>query len=159
MQAQFKIVKNPDKVINDNDVKSRAQVQLMNFSLENWDFGETFYFSELSAYVMNPISTRSYNVCYCSQDETQTFGSLYEPNPESDEIFISGAQVSDIDIIDAITASRLKAAGSVVTQSPTANAGITSSATTIGTGATTITYSSSTTSVSGSSSSSGSSSK
>ena len=28
----------------------------MNFSLENWDFGETFYFSELSAYVMNQLA-------------------------------------------------------------------------------------------------------
>ena len=67
LQAQFKIVKNPDKVINDNDVKSRV-ISAINefFSLENWDFGETFYFSELSAYVMNQLAPRPYNVCYCS---------------------------------------------------------------------------------------------
>ena len=89
---------------------------------------------------MNQLAPDLTTFVIVPQDETQTFGSLYEIKSESDEIFISGAQVSDIDIIDAITASRLKAAGTVVTQSPTANAGITSSATNVGTGATTITY-------------------
>lgn len=154
LQAQFKIVKNPDKVINDNDVKSRV-ISAINefFSLENWDFGETFYFSELSAYVMNQLAPDLTTFVIVPQDETQTFGSLYEIKSESDEIFISGAQVSDIDIIDAITASRLKAAGNVITESPTANAGITSTGSTTSSGTTTITY---TTSSSSGSSSSGS---
>ena len=160
LQAQFKIVKNPDKVLNDNDVKSRV-ISAINefFSLENWDFGETFYFSELSAYVMNQLAPDLTTFVVVPQDDTQTFGSLYEIKSESDEIFISGAQVTDIDIIDAITASRLKAAGNVVTQSTTANAGITSSATTTSTtssGTTTITSSSSSSSGSGSSGSGGS---
>ena len=114
LQAQFKLVKNPDKVLNDNDVKSRV-ISAINefFSLENWDFGERFYFSELSAYVMNQLAPDLTTFVIVPQDDTQTFGSLYEIKSESDEIFISGAQVTDIDIIDAITASRLKAAGNV----------------------------------------------
>lgn len=60
--------------------------------------------------------------------EDQNFGSLYEIKSEADEIFISGASVDDVEIIDAITASRLKASGNVVTKSTTINAGIQSSA-------------------------------
>jgi len=134
LQAQFKVVKNPDKVINDNDVKSRV-ISAINefFSLENWEFGETFYFSELSAYVMSQLSPDLTTFVIVPQDDTQAFGSLYEIKSESDEILISGAQVTDIDIIDAITASRLKSAGNVVTESNTVNTGITSASTTTAT--------------------------
>ena len=50
---------------------------------------------------------------------SQTFGSLYEIRSENDEIFISGAKVTDVQIIDAITASNLKSSGSIVTSTST----------------------------------------
>jgi hypothetical protein len=59
----------------------------------------------------------------------QSFGSLFEIKSESDEIFISGATVDDVEIIDAVTASRLKASGVVVSSTSTSNVGITSTAT------------------------------
>ena len=120
LQANFKIVKNPDIVINDNDVKSRV-IQSINsyFALENWEFGETFYFSELSTYIMNQLSPDVVTVLIVPVQETQSFGSLYEIKAESDEIFVSGATVSDVEIIDSITASRLKAGGTIVTSSTT----------------------------------------
>jgi hypothetical protein len=46
------------------------------------------------------------------------FGSLYEISCLSNEIFISGATASDIEIVDAITASQLKSS-SIVTTSGT----------------------------------------
>ena len=57
MQADFKIVKNPDIVINDNDVKSKVIIAVNEFfALDNWEFGETFYFPELSAFVMQKLA-------------------------------------------------------------------------------------------------------
>ena len=131
MQAQFKIVKNPDKVLNDNDVKSRV-ISAINefFSLENWEFGEKFYFSELSAYVMNQLAPNLATFVVVPNQVTQTFGSLFEVVSEADEIFISGATVNDIEIIDAVTATRLKAQGSIVTDYTTSNVGIQSTSST-----------------------------
>jgi len=125
LKARFKIVKNPDKVLNDNDVKARliAAVQ-QYFALENWEFGETFYFSELSSYVMNRMAPDLVTFIVVPVQETQSFGSLYEIKAEADEIFISGASVDDVDVIDAVTASRLKASGVVVTQTTSTNTGI-----------------------------------
>jgi len=133
LQAKFKIVKNPDVVINDNDIKSRV-ISAVNqfFALENWDFGERFYFSELSAYVMNQLAPDLVTFVVVPKQTTQSFGSLFEVKSEADEIFISGATVNDIDIIDAITASRLKADGPVVTSSDTPNVGVTSNSTSSG---------------------------
>jgi hypothetical protein len=49
---------------------------------------------------------------------SNNFGSLYEVACLSNEIFISGAQISNIEIIDAVTASQLKT-NSIVTSSGT----------------------------------------
>ena len=128
LQARFKIVKNPDLVINDNELKSNV-ISAVNrfFALENWDFGDKFYFSELASYVMNELSPDLVTFVIVPVQEDQSFGSLFEIKSESDEIFISGATVSDIDIIDGITASRLKASGAVVTSVTSSNTGVTSS--------------------------------
>jgi len=125
LKAKFKIVKNADKVLNDNDIKTRVITAINQFfALDNWDFGETFYFSELSGYVINNLAPDISSFIIVPIQENQSFGSLYEIKSEADEIFISGASVDDVEIIDAITASRLKASGEVITQSRTVNAGI-----------------------------------
>ena len=125
LQAVFKIVKNPGRVVNDNDVKTRV-IDAVNefFSLENWDFGETFYFSELAAYIINQLAPDVSSIVLVPRQETQSFGSLYELKSENNEIFISSATVDDVQIIDGITASRLKATGLVVTSDEVLNTGI-----------------------------------
>ena len=152
MQATFKIVKNPDIVINDNEVKSRV-ISAINefFALDNWDFGETFYFTELTAYVMQQLAPSIVTFVIVPVQESQNFGSLFEIKSESDEIFISGATVADVTIIDNVTATRLKASGAITTVATTTNTGIQSST---GTSSTVSSSSSSTYSSSSSSSSS-----
>jgi hypothetical protein len=128
LQAVFKIVKNPDQVINDSDLKTRT-IEAINqyFSLENWDFGDTFYFQELATYVMNRLSPDLVTFVIVPKQVTQSFGSLFEIRSESDEIFINSASVAEIDIITEVTASRLSSTGTVVTATNTQNIGLQSS--------------------------------
>ena len=118
LQATFKIVKNSDEVTNDADIKSRV-ISAINefFALENWDFGDTFYFTELSAFITLQLAPDISNFIIVPKAGNQSFGSLFEISSESDEIFISGAKVSDIEIIDAVTAAQIKATGTVTTSS------------------------------------------
>lgn len=127
-QATFKVVKNINEVTNNDDIKVRV-IQAINqyFNLENWDFGDTFYFSELSTYVMTQLAPDIVTFVIVPDQVVQTFGSLYEIKSESDEIFISGATVQDVEIIDALTASKLRASGLVVSATNSINTGITSS--------------------------------
>ena len=131
LQVKFKIVKNRDLVINDNELKSNI-VESINrfFAIENWDFGETFYFQELSAYIMNQLSPRLVSVLIVPNQSTSKFGSLFEIKSEPDEIFISSATVGDIETISEITAKEIQASGTVITSinSADANANIVSSA-------------------------------
>jgi hypothetical protein len=128
LQCVFKIVKNPDQVINDSDLKTRS-IEAINqyFALENWDFGDTFYFQELATYVMNRLAPDLVTFVIVPKQPTQAFGSLFEIRSESDEIFINSATVADIDIINEVTASRLSSTGNVVTATNTQNIGLQSS--------------------------------
>lgn len=159
LQATFKVVTNPDVVTNNNDIKSRI-IEAINiyFNLDNWEFGESFYFSELSTYIMNQMTPDIVSIVIVPNEQSQSFGSLYEIKSESNEIFISSATVENVEIIDAITASRLRATGNVITASQeTINTGVTSSVSEAGSISSTGTMSSSSNSSSSNSGSSGSS--
>ena len=128
LQAIFKIVKNDNRVVSDNDVKARVITAVNEyFALDNWDFGETFYFSELSSYIMKQLSPDIVSIVIVPRDAQKAFGSLFEIKSEEDEIFISSATVDDVEIITANTQERLRASGAIVTTSSTTNAGIQSS--------------------------------
>lgn len=129
VQATFKIVKNSSIVISDNDIKSRALVAINEFfALENWDFGDSFYFSELTAYVMNKLTPNIVNFLIVPKGIGLSFGSLFEIKAEKDQIFINGATINDIEIIEAVTASKIKSVGEISsTQTILNNQNITSS--------------------------------
>jgi hypothetical protein len=112
LQASFKVVKNPEIVISDNDVKSKV-ISAINefFSIDNWDFGDNFYFTELSTFVMNRLATSIVNFLIVPKKNNLSFGSLIEIKAEKDQIFVSGATIDDIEIISAVTASRIKSTG------------------------------------------------
>jgi len=106
LQATFKAVRNSTIPTSDNDLKTKILDAINNFfALENWDFGQTFNFSELSTYVMNSLTP--YITNFVIVPKVNNFGSLYEVTCLTNEIFISGATVSDIEIIDALTASQI----------------------------------------------------
>jgi len=108
LQAKFKAVRNSKIVTTDNDIKTRI-ISAINsfFSLNNWDFGQSFYFSELNAYVMNLLSPDIVNFVILPKNENG-FGSFYEITCLSNEILISGATVNDVEVIDALTSSQLQ---------------------------------------------------
>lgn len=108
LRATFKIVKNPAMNISDNDIKSSV-VNAINtyFSIDNWDFGESFFFSELSAYLHSTLTPNISSVIIVPADSRSAFGTLYQINAEANEILTSSATVNNVEIISAITASQI----------------------------------------------------
>jgi hypothetical protein len=119
LKATFKIVKNSDRVVNENELKAEVIAAINEFfAIENWEFGDTFYFSELSAYIMNKLSPKLSAIVIVPQQNTLAFGTLFEIKSEADEIFISSATVDNIETINAITAARLRAEGAIYVENP-----------------------------------------
>ena len=143
LQATFKVVKNPKTNVTDAVVKTRVIAAINEFfALDNWDFGDTFYFTELAAFVHNQLAPHLLTVVIVPNQSGQSFGSLFQLDSAADEIFISGATVGDVSIITALGANQLEASGTVVTSTSTATTNTTtgsavSGSTTLGSGSST----------------------
>ena len=115
-QATFKVVKNASTNVSNAVIRTRV-IQAINefFALNNFDFGDTFYFTELAAYIHNELAPDLSTVVIVPNQSTQVFGSLFQISSAADEIFVSGATVDNVEIIDALGANQLVASGTVVT--------------------------------------------
>jgi hypothetical protein len=108
LQAIFKVVKNASIIVSDNDVKTKVIDAINNyFDVANWDFGETFYFSELSAYLHSVLAPNIASITIVPSSESSTFGSLLQINANYNEIIVSAATVDNVQIISAITAAQI----------------------------------------------------
>jgi hypothetical protein len=108
LQAQFKVVKNSNVVISDNEIQTSVIATINSyFDVANWDFGETFYFSELAAYLHMQLVPNISSIVIVPANESSVFGSLMQVNANINEIITSCATVNDVKIITAITAAQL----------------------------------------------------
>lgn len=108
LRANFKVVKNPNVVVSDNDIKTSVIAAINSyFDVANWDFGETFYFSELSAYLHQALTPNIASITIVPASADVTFGSLLQINAEYNEIIVSAATVDNVQIISAITAAQI----------------------------------------------------
>jgi hypothetical protein len=108
LQATFKIVKNPNVNVSDNDVISGV-ISAINqyFDTANWNFGDTFYFSELSTYLHNTLAPNVASIIIVPTSTDIAFGGLLQINSNPDEIIVSAATAENVQIISAITAAQI----------------------------------------------------
>ena len=111
LRAIIKVIKNTNSTASVSEIKSRT-INAMNqyFTIDVWDFGDTFFFSELSAFLHEQLGDIISSVVLVPTDPLKTFGDLYEIRSEPDEIFVNAATVNDIEVIDALTSSALRTA-------------------------------------------------
>ena len=116
LQATFKVVKSSGITLSDNEIRSSV-IDAINefFTIDNWNFGDSFYFTELATYVQTKMIPNVANFVIVPRSSSQTFGSLFQVSSRSDEIFISTATVDNVEVIDSITAANLKADGNIIT--------------------------------------------
>jgi hypothetical protein len=115
LQATFKVVKNSNINLTDSEIRSQVLAFINSFfSSGNWDFGETFYFTELATYIQQGLAPNVSSIIIVPNSTGQTYGSLQQINSEPDEILISSATVENIEVISAITAAQLNLQNSAV---------------------------------------------
>lgn len=115
-RATFKVVKNSSTNVSNAVIRTRV-IRAINefFALNNFDFGDTFYFTELAAYIHQELAPDLLTVVIVPNQSGQSFGSLFQISSAADEIFVSGATVDNVEIIDALGANQLAASGTVIT--------------------------------------------
>jgi hypothetical protein len=103
LRAKFQVIKSANTTISDNELKSMV-ISAVNdyFAVANWDFGDTFYFSELSGYLHQVMGSYLSSVILVPYDSNAVFGSLYEIRCQPNEIFISAATVDDVEVVSGV---------------------------------------------------------
>ena len=96
--------------ITDTDLKSKTVTAIGEFfETSNWDFGETFYFTELSSYVHQRLGSNIGSIVIIPKNSDGSFGDLFQIKADPHEMFLNTAKVSDIEIVEKINSQTLRA--------------------------------------------------
>jgi hypothetical protein len=111
LRATIKVIKNSNTNASDSEIRSAVLTQMNTyFNINNWNFGDTFYFSELSAYIHTNIGDLVSSCVLVPNDPSLHFGDLYEIKCLPYEIFANAATSNDVIVIAALTPAELQIA-------------------------------------------------
>ena len=111
LRATIKVIKAQNSTASVTEIKSAVIANVNNyFTIDKWDFGDTFYFSELAAYLHANMGGIISSVVLVPLSSQKSFGDLYEIRSEPNEIFVNAATVANVEVIDALTSTDIKTA-------------------------------------------------
>ena len=111
LRATIKVIRAQNSVASTSEIKSSVLAEMNNyFSIDKWNFGDTFYFSELAAYLHKQLGSIISSVVLVPLDQQKSFGDLYEIRSQPNEIFANAATIANIDVIEALTSTNLRTA-------------------------------------------------
>jgi hypothetical protein len=111
LRATIKVIRAQNSTASTSEIKSAVLAEMNNyFSIDKWNFGDTFYFSELAAYLHRQLGTIISSVVLVPLDQQKSFGDLYEIRSQPNEIFANAANINNIDVIEALTSTNLRTA-------------------------------------------------
>jgi len=111
LRATIKVIQAANSTASISEVKSLVVAALNEyFTIDNWNFGDTFYFSELSAYLHSQLGDVVSSVVLVPLNPQKYFGDLYEIRSAPNQIFVNAATVNNIEVITALTSTNLRTA-------------------------------------------------
>ena len=109
LQATFKVIQAEGSLLSENDLRLRILEAInLYFSVDNWDFGETFYMTELLAFIHQELAPNLQTVVAVPKADTEAFGRLFQIRSEPDQLLISAASAEDIEVVTAFTDEELR---------------------------------------------------
>jgi hypothetical protein len=111
LRATIKVIRASGSTASVSEIKNLVVANMdAYFSLDKWDFGDTFYFSELAAYIHSQIGDIVSSVVLVPLNPQKSFGDLYEIRSAPNQIFVNGATVNDVEVIQALTSTNIRTA-------------------------------------------------
>jgi hypothetical protein len=111
LRATIKVIRASNSTASTSEIKSSVVAEMNNyFSIDKWNFGDTFYFSELAAYLHRMLGTIISSVVLVPLNTQKSFGDLYEVRSAPNELFVNAATIDNIEVIEALTSTNLRTA-------------------------------------------------
>jgi hypothetical protein len=111
LRAKFKVVRAQSSTLTNERIKEEI-LNVINtyFSIDTWDFGDTFYATELSSLIHQRLPADVATVVLVPTYSTNSFGAMFTVESGIDEILQSAAELGDIEIVDALTPTVIRQA-------------------------------------------------
>ena len=111
LRATIKVIRAANSTASVSEIKNLVVANMdAYFSLDKWNFGDTFYFSELAAYLHAQIGDIVSSVVVVPLNQQKFFGDLYEIRSAPNQIFVNAATVNNVEVIQALTSTNLRTA-------------------------------------------------
>jgi hypothetical protein len=111
LRAIIKVIPAAGTTVSVSEIKNLVVANMdAYFNLDKWDFGATFYFSELAAYIHSQIGSIVSSVVLVPLNPQKSFGDLYEIRSAPNQIFVNAATVNDVEVIQALTSTNIRTA-------------------------------------------------
>ena len=111
LRGTIKVIRAANSTASVSEIKNLVVANMdAYFSLDKWNFGDTFYFSELAAYLHSQIGDIVGSVVLVPLNQQKYFGDLYEIRSAPNQIFVNAATVNNIEVIQALTSTNLRTA-------------------------------------------------
>ncbi|WP_407308212.1 hypothetical protein [Acinetobacter sp.] len=104
LRARFKVVRSQSATLTNERIKEEI-LNVINtfFDIDGWDFGDSFYATKLISLIHQRLPIDVASVVLVPVYSTNSFGSLFTVEAGFDEILQSAAQLSDIEVVEALT--------------------------------------------------------
>lgn len=111
LKGTIKVIRSENTNLTNNQIKTTI-VDLVNeyFDIAKWEFGETFYFTELAAFIHNRLPVDIDSIVFVPKYANHVFGDLFQVSAREDEIIQPSISVADIEIVQSLNPRVLKQA-------------------------------------------------
>lgn len=98
-QVVIRVTKTDGTKNSNAEIRSKV-ISAINqyFQASNWDFGETFFFTDMASWVHERLRGIITNIALLPLNESQS-NRLFQIRCENDELFLSSATVNDVDVL------------------------------------------------------------
>ncbi len=109
LRAKFRVIRAQSATLTDDQIKAEI-VNVINtfFNIQNWNFGDTFYATELIALIHQRLPIDIASIVLVPLFVNNSFGSLFVIETGEDEILQSCAKITDVEIVSNYTPNILR---------------------------------------------------
>ena len=109
LRAKFRVIKSPSGTLSVESIKKEILIVIQKFfSIENWDFGDSFFATELLTAIHQRLPADINSVVLVPTYSINSFGSLFTINCGITEILQSCATLDDIEIVEQLNPITLR---------------------------------------------------
>lgn len=110
LRATFKVIRSPgNTTLTDNQIKAQI-VEIIEsfFDINFWEYGETFYFTELATVIHTKLSSAIDSIVLVPTFPQNVFGDLFQVQATENELFLPDITTSNIEIVTSYNSINLR---------------------------------------------------